>query len=217
MDGPQDQKKGGAVMRTAAILAVVVLMAGCGTIEKFKDRKLDDLGDLSLEALWDKARGKPVMKDDEGWAKGPQQIPVDGKPAEWVFPFKTRNIDMTRPNDKPERIVLGIDFTNGDGKLYFMPGGRDGVRMRVKGGTNYNLHVGNYILKPIPKHEAQWEVKVVDGHLDISVDGVPLRNKKYLPCPVPGAKLKGLYWSPDAGRPAGCEVKFGELKKGSAE
>jgi len=170
-----------------------MFLAGCKTLDWAKEKS----------GLFDKG------KTSEEWRTGNHVISVD-RLADWRFSLRVKDQDMTRPNGKPERISVAMNVTGGDWKWYAMIDNRDGIRHRLKGGTNYNYHVSSFVYAPIPKQESKWEWECGDGVLAFSIDGNLCR--KY-PLKVGDAKLKAIIISPDAGRPAGFKWIAGELEQ----
>lgn len=203
-------------MKIKMLAVVVLLMCGCGTtrdlVDKWKGR-LDDFKEwdkLSAEELWDQLRGKEAKKDEKGWLHGSQKIDVPERPKDWSLTIYTKDIPTERVNDKPERMFVKFFFDNGSAYPYIMPKHRDYVRFRAKGGTNYNAHVKDWVLKPIPRDVAEWTFSVKDGKFDITCNGDALGRKgktapkNYLPLDIGDGKLKTFVVSPDGVRPLGC-------------
>lgn len=143
------------------------------------------------------------------WRTGSHVITAE-KPSDWRWRLQTKEVNMQRPNGEPERMLAHFDLGNGTYYVYLMVGGRDGVRHRAKGGTNYDHRVSSYIHAPIPKGEATWEWTCQDGEITLEIDGQKCR--KY-PLAVPGARLRKITISHDAGRPAGCKWIAGEVEE----
>ena len=166
------------------ICILVGLTAGCTTLDWANDLK-DKLTNSQ----------KPKVT----WREGHHVINVDGKPADWKFSVRFGKPNMSRPNGAAERMLDLFEFTNGKYYNYFRVGRNFAIRHRAKGGTNYNYHVPGTIA-PIPTGESLWEWEAKDGKLWLRIDG-NLCNK--YPLDMPGARLKRITLSHDAGRPAG--------------
>jgi len=206
-----------ALLKSAVVhvlIALVVLLAGCSTIDKWRGKadELKDVESLFADSLAKfKGDDKP---DDSGWSSAPQKWTLDKPSANARFSCEMRGFAAQKiPNRPPEAMTLLLKFKDGqDQQYYFMlPGRAPSIRCRgyVKVGTDALKGVAGVNYQAV----TQWRVVLEDGECTVTINGHKLRRH---PFAVGDAKLKAVYFSWEAARPATCELR-GAVLEGGAE
>ena len=226
------------------VLLLALLLFGCNSVKDLGDikslddlkeleaqfksfmRDLDEWDKLSLDQIWDKVRGKEATKDEEGWCTGSAKIVPDGKPKEWAWDFTTKGIDPKRGDgEEAERSLFCIFLSTGKVYPMIMPGGRNCLRIRAKGGEVFDVHCGDAFWTPIPTDKTTFHVSVTNRLLDITCNGVPMGRKdrsrgirnNYLPIDIGDGVLEGIVVSQWGNRMLKSPWKAGEVKIGGVE